>query len=164
MCPKNHPRYAPSPLHWSPCSFRQRCTHLLSNTVRPCINRLSALFPVLPAPDAIRQGQQDAQCRRDFALAFSDPKGPPKPGRADPWYRGSGGPTALRTFAIGRAAEQQLSRSLIYRRRSRTSVCFFGAYNKRTISNQPLGLESLLNTIGYASGLPYSYRLSDHAT
>jgi len=64
-------------------------------------------------------------------------------------------------------AEQRSNNSradLMYRHSSRTSVTFFGAYDKRTMSNQPAGVEPLLETFGYMGGFQYTYRLSDHTT
>ena len=99
--------------------------------------------------------------------AFSDQTGTFQTGPGQPLVPGLGGPTALNANIYSPLAAQRSNNSradLIYRRSSRTSVSFFGGYNKRTISDQPTGVESLLNTVGYASGLQYSYRLSDHAT
>ncbi len=99
--------------------------------------------------------------------AFSDQTGTFQTGLGQPVVPGLGGPTALNTNIYSPLAAQRSNNSradLTYRRSSRTSLSFFGGYSKRTISNQPSGVESLLDTVEYSSGMQYSYRLSDHTT
>ena len=99
--------------------------------------------------------------------AFSDQTGTFQTGPGQPLVPGLGGPTTLNSNIYSPLAAQRSNNSradLTYRRSSRTSVSFFGGYDKRTISKQPSSVESLLDTVGYAGGFQYSYRLSNHAT
>jgi hypothetical protein len=99
--------------------------------------------------------------------AFSDQTGNYQTESSQPLVPGLGPPTALTSNIYTPLAKERDNNSrldLIYRGSSRTSVSFFGGYDQLTLTNQPSGVQSLLDTRSFTSGLQYAYRLSSHAT
>ena len=99
--------------------------------------------------------------------AFTDQTGAYQTESSQALVPGLGSPTALNNdiympLAAERANDSRLD--LIYRRSSRTSLSLFGGYDQRSITNQPAGVGSLLDTTGVTGGMQYTYRLSNHAT
>lgn len=99
--------------------------------------------------------------------AFADQTGAYQTESGQALVPGLGSPTALNNNIYTPLAAQRSNNSrldLIYRQSSRTSVSFFGAYDQRSISNQPSGVASLLGTTEATGGMQYTYRLSNHTT
>jgi hypothetical protein len=99
--------------------------------------------------------------------AFTDQTGSYQTESSQALVPGLGSPTALNNniytpLAATRSNDSRLD--LIYRQSSRTSVSFFGAYDQRSMSNLPAGVQSLLDTTEATGGLQYTYRLSNHTT
>jgi hypothetical protein len=98
---------------------------------------------------------------------FMDQTGTYQTESSQPIVPGLGPPTALNDNIYTPLAAERSNNSridLVHRRSSRTSVSFFGAYNQRTLTNQPSDVQSLLDTKELSSGMLYSYRLSSQTT